>query len=272
MSKIVIIAGMHRSGTSLTANWLHNAGISMGDALLEEAYSNIAGHYEDKDFYHFHKDLLVNGNQNYLICSDDALPKIAGYWDFRARSIVAFKSDLHDQWGWKDPRTCLFLPYWKSVCPSALYLIVYRDYRNSVDSLLRRQLDRPRKKIDLMIRTVAAPALHFKRRKLIEDSANIYLKTWNFYNQKLIEFLVENPGIKALCIEDEDILNNSSRLEEWLAESGFAIRKGVFREVYRPQIKKSKLKYFREELFPTSLLEMSEKIFGRLKELQKSAL
>ena len=50
--KVFFLAGMHRSGTSLTAMWLQKCGFQLGDNLLSGAWDNKYGHFEDKDFNH----------------------------------------------------------------------------------------------------------------------------------------------------------------------------------------------------------------------------
>lgn len=55
---VVVITGMHRSGTSLTTSLLQSAGVFIGDRLLGNNLSNPKGHFEDLDFVEFHQQLL----------------------------------------------------------------------------------------------------------------------------------------------------------------------------------------------------------------------
>ena len=48
-SKVVIILGMGRSGTSFTANWLNKCGLYIGESFLAPNYNNVTGFYEDID-------------------------------------------------------------------------------------------------------------------------------------------------------------------------------------------------------------------------------
>ena len=50
MNKVLVILGMHRSGTSLVANWLHDCGLHVGDRLLEGTFANEKGYFEDLIF------------------------------------------------------------------------------------------------------------------------------------------------------------------------------------------------------------------------------
>ncbi len=62
MTYTLIVVGMHRSGTSLTANWLARSGLFVGDTLLANRVDNPMGHFEDESFLHLHEDILkANG-------------------------------------------------------------------------------------------------------------------------------------------------------------------------------------------------------------------
>ena len=49
-NKILVVVGMHRSGTSLTTNWLQKCGLDIGAKLEGKEFSNPDGHFEDIDF------------------------------------------------------------------------------------------------------------------------------------------------------------------------------------------------------------------------------
>ena len=58
-SKCLILIGMHLSGKSLTASILQKTSLNIGSELLEAGEGNIKGHFEDCDFYNFHKKRSV---------------------------------------------------------------------------------------------------------------------------------------------------------------------------------------------------------------------
>ena len=140
MNKVLIILGMHRSGTSLVANWLHNCGLHLGDKLFEESLYNKKGYFEDSDFIEVHEEIFRLNN----ISSGGFMPPLDITLDAECKNkmkmLVDNKNYMREQWGWKEPRTCLFIDYYKKLIPSAKYLIVYRDYFFVVDSLIRREL------------------------------------------------------------------------------------------------------------------------------------
>ena len=137
-SPVLVVAGMHRSGTSCVAGLLHSAGLFVGERLLAADPTNPLGHFEDLDFLDYHRRLLRDQG-----LSDDGFvsePPHEPSLEFRrqADSLVESRRALLRPWGWKDPRTVLFLPFWHEVIPDARYLFVFRPPWDVVDSLFRR--------------------------------------------------------------------------------------------------------------------------------------
>lgn len=73
MHKQLIITGFHRSGTSMLAQELHNAGLFLGDRLMKPDISNADGHYEDMDFFTFHEKILRSHHLNWQYASDESI-------------------------------------------------------------------------------------------------------------------------------------------------------------------------------------------------------
>ena len=51
--EIIIVLGMHRSGTSLIAGVLHEMGVNMGSNLMKADEYNPKGYFEDIEIYKF---------------------------------------------------------------------------------------------------------------------------------------------------------------------------------------------------------------------------
>ena len=58
--RLIIITGMHRSGTSLVGNIVSSMGIHMGNNLLTGDQYNEGGYYEDKTIVDLNEKLLIN--------------------------------------------------------------------------------------------------------------------------------------------------------------------------------------------------------------------
>lgn len=134
----LVITGMHRSGTSLLASLFAGAGVNVGSRLMGASRGNDRGHWEDLDFYEFHARVLeANGvGPEGFVCADELLVPPAMRDD--AARVIAGKAAAQTPWGWKDPRTTLFLDFWQSLLPDAAYVFVFRSPWEVADSLFRR--------------------------------------------------------------------------------------------------------------------------------------
>ena len=114
----MIIAGFHRSGTSLTARLLHRSGLFLGDALLGAHPSNPYGHFEDLEVLNLHEKILADNGLDMFV-EDPFIPSLGkSHWR-RMRSIAEKREAGHLLWGFKEPRASLFLMLWKHILPRA---------------------------------------------------------------------------------------------------------------------------------------------------------
>ena len=203
--KVIVITGMHRSGTSLVANYLEKCNLNIGKELLNPNSSkatseSFAGHHEDMEFLDFHIDILRRNRKNssgLLIQNARSLSR--NVWKVplemnasdhrRAERLIESRSHI-DQWGWKDPRTTLFLDFWEKTLEDAYYILLFRKPLAVVESLIRRGFNE----------------------KLAKNKLN-FLKSWSIYNLEIIKFK-EKVGNRAfICDIDEVIQQPEAFLE-----------------------------------------------------------
>jgi hypothetical protein len=135
---VLVVAGMHRSGTSCVAELLASAGLFLGDELLEADPRNPRGYFEDRGFVDFHRRLLsAHGLADDGFVGDVRIEP-AGTFREQALELVEARRSLLRPWGWKDPRSVLFLNSWAELVPEARYCFVFRPPWDVVDSLFRR--------------------------------------------------------------------------------------------------------------------------------------
>lgn len=133
----LIVAGMHRSGTSFVAALLRQSGVDMGTRLMPAGKGNKRGHFENLDFVEFHERWLrLSGYEEAGWAVEHAL-KLPEEAAAEATDLLT-SNERPGAWGWKDPRTALFLDFWGSVAPNAFYIFLYREPSEVVDSLFRR--------------------------------------------------------------------------------------------------------------------------------------
>lgn len=182
----VVVAGMHRSGTSLMTRLLMAGGWRAGENLLS---SPTERYEEDASFVELHRAWLDvclpagNGHRDWGVSDGgvidlDAIPaEVRDAQRAAARSFVASRDATDARWVVKDPRASLFLPVWAEQ-DSLTFVIVYRNPWDVVDSAMRLGDD------------------VFCRRP------GHALSAWLNHNRRLVEFVAEHRD-RCLVIASE---------------------------------------------------------------------
>ena len=117
---IVIVLGMHRSGTSLCSHVLSALGVDMADAIGVQE-SNEKGHWERRQIVDLNDRILEHFNRGfYTLHHDFGLP-VAWWADPQVsavrREIVALLAARMGEapFGFKDPRTSRLMPMWLQI-------------------------------------------------------------------------------------------------------------------------------------------------------------
>jgi hypothetical protein len=141
----IVILGMHRSGTSLTAELVHRWGAHGGEkAMLEANGWNPRGFWEYRPLVDFNDRLLQAVGSSWKVPpaeSEDA--RLAGMAQESVYRAAAFEllgemQNGEGPWFWKDPRLTLLLPFWKRIWGDVAYVVPVRDPREIADSLKQR--------------------------------------------------------------------------------------------------------------------------------------
>ena len=150
---LILIVGMHRSGTSLLGNLLHAAGVALPGPLIAGDKHNPEGYFERADITDLQEQLLIDLDR-WWPSAQGMLPLPEG-WLHRPETQAAAQllnlcltnesQRQHGPWAIKDPRSSLLLPLWQQVCqelaiPLRLVLAV-RNPAEVVISLCRRDAD-----------------------------------------------------------------------------------------------------------------------------------
>lgn len=225
-SKVLIVWGMHRSGTSLLASWLHACGLDVGSELLGEGIGNERGHYEDMDFLRLHERIL---NANGIKCGGlrrTGPLRLTAHMQQEMQELVRRKCQS-PQWGWKEPRTCLFAHEYNGLLPHAYHLVVYRHYAVVVDSLVRRHIKKRMRRIQKksgLKRLYYQLQLDMWRRFRLPQVVNQHLAAWIKYNENLLSLIEQVGRDKVVVMDCRDFVAASAptfaRLQEW----GFVIQ------------------------------------------------
>lgn len=243
--KILLIVGMHRSGTSLLAQWLQRCGLSVGDELMVANSGNEQGYFEDMDFVRLHEDILSRQGLPDTGLTCRPLPPLPPRDKQAITSLLEAKSLRRAQWAWKDPRTCLFLPVYRELVPTADYLVIYRDYRFCVYSLINRLLKD--KKAEYLRSGKIKAALRWKwykrermARRLFTAHTEEYLKVWIRYNQEILRQVELLGSQRCGVLNYKSLLTNDLKLFEILSDHwGYDLNYVAFKEVYSKELMSS---------------------------------
>lgn len=188
---VLILTGMHRSGTSLLSSLLESAGVNIGKKLVAANDGNPKGYFENSDFVEFHENVLFSLGIDKIgwTTLENCHPPL--HYIDEAQKLIEVNQDHEKPWGWKEPRTTLFLDFWSNLLPSAYFIFVYRSPWEVLDSLYRRGDD------------------------VFHHNPELALQTWSSYNRQLLRFYQKYPE-KCLLFNLEKITVNPNNLIEMI--------------------------------------------------------
>lgn len=204
------IVGMHRSGTSVVSSLLQSGGLDIGQRLLGAGPGNVKGHFEDLDFFQLHVQILKSRkihSTGFTLQRDIPIDKSHVR---QARALIAERRRRGVPWGWKDPRSTLFLDFWRQMLPEANFLILYRCPWDVIDSFVRRG--------DKAFRT----------------NPGFAVQLWSHYNRLLLDFHDRFPE-RCLCVNSYQAVRSPTLLLETLARN-FGLHLGSVAELYDPSL------------------------------------
>lgn len=145
-TRVICTLGMHRSGTSVVSRMLNLLGVYLG---THQSISDTGDHADNPKGYWEHRPLAL--------LNDEILARFGGRWDEppafplswprdprlgdlreKARQLLTEAFGTEPVWGWKDPRTCLTIPFWQDLIGAMRYVVCVRNPCAVVASLSRR--------------------------------------------------------------------------------------------------------------------------------------
>jgi GT2 family glycosyltransferase len=144
--KLIVVLGMHRSGTSALMNALTCLGASLGDDLLAPGVDNPKGFFEDKSINDLNIEMLEAIGQHWfslsLVSNSDVEILVQKGYLKRARQLLQDKMSGHSIFGFKDPRVSKLFKFWALVFAAldvdVNYVLCLRHPRSVAKSLLKR--------------------------------------------------------------------------------------------------------------------------------------
>lgn len=146
--KVVVVLGMHRSGTSALTRGLTVLGVSLGENLMPaNAGINAKGFWEDLEIVAINDALLAQlgldwRSLGYFSGQHDWAALLRSDIAVRAEAYVKEQAGLYGLWGVKDPRMTRLIPFWQEIfrrCGlSPVYVVAIRHPLSVSASLTRR--------------------------------------------------------------------------------------------------------------------------------------
>ena len=159
MRKVVVILGMHRSGTSALSGALAQMGVDFGKRLTSPSKHNPKGYFEHPEIAALHDSLLQALGSSW----DDYLSLPSGWAEeeitreIRSSLIALLKRDFGDGslFGVKDPRLCRMMPLWfpifETLSAEPHFVLTVRHPWEVAESLARRNGLKPSKSVLLWL-------------------------------------------------------------------------------------------------------------------------
>jgi hypothetical protein len=142
---VVLVAGTHRSGTSVTTGILHRLGFAIGEPVMPAHPDNPTGYFENLRVVDLHEEVFEDAGAKWSDIIDvwsvlDDERRL--HWTTRAAELLGELIEGADRFVLKDPRLVRVLPMWSSALASlgadVRYVMTVRDPAEVVVSLQRR--------------------------------------------------------------------------------------------------------------------------------------
>jgi hypothetical protein len=271
-NNILIIAGMHGSGSSRVTQWLSRCGLHAGHHRVKNGVGHEDGHHKDLDFCNFHRSILSAIDLPDSGFIETVVHGMTSRERAVAAEMIAAKNRNTRTWGWNDPKTCLFLNDYKDLIPDAKYLIIFRDFESTVKALINRhfdersQDDEPTGKFGFLQRFRLSQERKRRIREIAQEQAAAYLKVWLMYNREILKFINRVSADRYVVLDYETLLKEDLDIltllnQEW----DLSLDEVRFRTVFTPGIIGSELKI--KEYVPEWIYQEATDISARLKKL-----
>ena len=235
--RIVIVLGMHRSGTSAMTRGLKALTVELGDNLLPPVPdNNERGFWEDRDIYKLNERLLAKAHSGWdrLSAIETGILARDEFASERREAALLLERKLAAAplFGFKDPRTSVLLPFWKCVFEDLEldenYIIAVRNPFEVAESLGKRDKFDTDFGITLWLKYTWAAINHSAGRKrigvgyarLMEDPALQLARLSAAFNLPLparaspeyAEFAAEflSPELRHNRISDNEVFRSQS--------------------------------------------------------------
>ncbi len=215
----IMIAGMHRSGTSMTTKLLKKCGLQIGNKLDSNSESiffqriNIwmmsllsSSWDSPRDFSNLNSEI----KEDILIQLKDLLDSRSNSIYFGWGSLISKGSfeNIKSPWGWKDPRNTFTSSIWREIFPDIKTLYIVRHPVDTVESLMKRQknqvaddIKKPKKYSNIIKAILSISHTNYNSSMLLNSYDDAFKLTETYYKH-----IIEDINSNSRVVRYEDIL------------------------------------------------------------------
>lgn len=211
--RLIVVLGMHRSGTSAITRGLSTMGVELGDTLIPpKSGENDKGFWEDKDVLGFNDSALgacglswhslapLTENNVEFLCNSN-------YFN-RAVELLREKTEGRPCFGVKDPRIPKLLPFWLRVFSAlkidAKFILQLRNPVSVAKSLEKRNGFRREKSYLLWLEHVLNPLRHIDEQDVVVVDYDRLLNAPKNELRRIaekFELVISEPDLSVYCDE-----------------------------------------------------------------------
>jgi hypothetical protein len=186
---IYVILGMHKSGTTLVSQILHQSGINMVDeAMSADASYDQGNFYERLSARQVNEAILKPRSLSLFDIEPLKTLEMSAQQRSQMQHMIQDCAQRYPDWGFKDPRTCLLYPLWASELPEHKIIAIYR----SPEELWQRQKSLSRFRV---------PYLAWQ-----------YVKRWCESNERMLDAL-RTTSQDCLILDYRSLMENPAEFE-----------------------------------------------------------
>lgn len=209
----IIILGMHRSGTSIVTRLLGSKGVNFGRFRDDNDESKFFQRYNDYflQICSSHWDNVRH--LEYLSHSPEFKDRLVNFLSEMSLAKLKFFHGSLQCWGFKDPRTLLFLDIWLTQFPNAKVIYIKRNGIDVAKSLyLRSKLAMQERGIVSKKRSWIDPFIPSRSRQAVSVYCSTLERSFDLWveYQKIAEHKLHDRECYTLCyedlVEDENVL------------------------------------------------------------------
>ncbi len=199
---IYIVLGMHKSGTTLVSQMLHRSGVDMGDGFEEQGSYDEGNQWERREAFLINLDLCGCGEDRYFSLDHhhELRGELPEAQERAMRRMVKRCEAAGEDWGFKEPLTCLTYPLWKRVLPPHRIVGVYRSPIEVIN--------------------------HYRVPSHGAGKAWRVLRAWSNYNRGMMRAVCDD-AFDSLIIRYEDLMRGDTdylRLQDFLGRALVDVR------------------------------------------------